>query len=92
MLSTEVTTMAQLIVRNLEAAVKSGLERRAALHGRSMEAEVREILRDAVFQEESEIIGLGTQIANLFRGIGFESESEIPRLGGKIFEPVEFEP
>lgn len=40
--------MAQLIVRNLEAEIVSALRRRAAEHGRSMEAEHREILRQAL--------------------------------------------
>ena len=40
--------MAQVIVRNLEDAVKRKLQRRAARHGRSMEEEIRDILRDAV--------------------------------------------
>ena len=40
--------MAQLVVRNLEDDVKRGLQRRAMMHGRSMEAEVRDILRAAV--------------------------------------------
>ena len=42
--------MAQLIVRNLEEAVKRKLKlkRRAARHGHSMEQEIREILRNAV--------------------------------------------
>ena len=35
--------MAQVIVRNLEDSVKRKLQRRAAKHGRSMEAEAREI-------------------------------------------------
>ncbi len=36
--------MAQLVVRNLPEAVKARLKRRAELHGRSLEAEVRDIL------------------------------------------------
>jgi antitoxin FitA len=39
--------MAQLVVRNLEDAVKRRLKRRADKHGRSMEEEVRDILRAA---------------------------------------------
>lgn len=35
--------MAQIIVRNIEAEVKSRLQRRAKRHHRSMEEEVREI-------------------------------------------------
>ena len=37
--------MAQIVVRNLEQAVKDWLKTRAAGHGRSMEEEVRDILR-----------------------------------------------
>jgi plasmid stability protein len=40
--------MAQFIVRHLEQDVKGRLKRRAARHRRSMEEEVRHILRDAV--------------------------------------------
>lgn len=40
--------MAQLIVRNLDDSLVARLKRRAADHRRSMEAEHREILRDAL--------------------------------------------
>lgn len=40
--------MAQLIVRNIEAAVVQQLKRNAAEHGRSAEEEHREILRKAL--------------------------------------------
>lgn len=40
--------MAQLIVRNLEEEIVQALKRRAGLHGRSAEAEHREILRNAL--------------------------------------------
>lgn len=40
--------MANITIRNLDDAVKHGLQVRAARHGRSMEDEVRHILRDAV--------------------------------------------
>ena len=40
--------MAQLIVRNLDEAVVARLRRRAAERGRSMEAEHRDILRQAL--------------------------------------------
>lgn len=39
---------AQLLVRNLDVDVVSRLRQRAAAHGQSMEAEHREILRDAL--------------------------------------------
>ena len=40
--------VAQLIVRNLDPDIVARLRRRAAEHGRSMEAEHRDILRDAL--------------------------------------------
>lgn len=45
--------MAQLIVRNLEDEVVQALQRRAAEHGRSAEAEHREILKAALLPERS---------------------------------------
>jgi plasmid stability protein len=64
--------MAQVIVRNLEDTVKRKLQRRAARHGRSMEEEVRDILRNAVKEEGRHRKGLGTEIAALFKGIGLD--------------------
>ena len=40
--------MAQLIVRNIDKAIVKALRSRAARHGRSAEAEHREILKDAL--------------------------------------------
>lgn len=45
--------MAQLIVRNLEDDVVQALKERAGQHGRSAEAEHREILRQALAPEPS---------------------------------------
>ena len=70
--------MAQLIVRNLENAVKVRLQRRAKRHGRSMEEEARDILRNAVNEEDTPRLGLGTEIASLFTKVGLESD--IPEL------------
>jgi antitoxin FitA len=59
--------MAQLVVRNIESGVKARLQRRARRNGRSMEEEVRDILRAAVHKEESTRAGgLGTELAALF--------------------------
>ncbi len=70
--------MAQLIVRNLDEAVKRKLKRRAARHNRSMEEEVRDILRNAVKDDGRARKGLGTAIAERFKGI--ELEEPIPEL------------
>jgi plasmid stability protein len=67
--------VAQFIVRNVENAVKLRLQRRARRHGRSMEAEVREILRNAVSQEEDVPAGgLGSEISALFANAGLDSD------------------
>ena len=63
--------MAQLLVRGIENEVKVKLKRRAKRHGRSMEEEVREILRDATKDVSERREGLGTRIASRFRKVGF---------------------
>ncbi len=45
--------MAQLIVRNLEEELVEALKLRAAAHGRSAEAEHRELLREALLRRPS---------------------------------------
>jgi plasmid stability protein len=81
--------MAQVIVRNLEDAVKRKLERRAARHGHSMEEEVRDILRNAVKDEARPERGLGTEIAERFKGIGLDEP--IPELRGYVIKPAKFD-
>ena len=58
--------MAAIVIRNLDDATKRALQRRAAEHGRSMEAEARAILDAAVRPPESR--GLGSEMAKAFRG------------------------
>jgi antitoxin FitA len=73
--------MAQLIVRNIEAEVKEKLRRRAMRHGRSMEEEIRDILRNALKDEARRTArGLGSEIAALFAAIGLDCD--IPELRG----------
>jgi plasmid stability protein len=74
--------MAQILVRDIEDDVKERLQRRAARHGHSMEAEIRDILRDAVKADTEPAGGLGTEIAALFRGIGLQRGEDIPELRG----------
>lgn len=77
--------MGQLVVRNLESSVKTRLQRRAKQHGRSMEEEVREILRNAVNEPGFPSAGLGTEISSLFAKAGLESD--IPELHGSEIRP-----
>ena len=82
--------MAQILVRDIEDDVKERLQRRAARHGRSMEAEVRDILRNVVREEMQPAGELGTEIAALFKDIGLRVDEEIPELRGyKIKNPFE---
>lgn len=46
--------MADIILRNLEEPLKQALRERAARHGRSMAAELREIVREALSQPEQD--------------------------------------
>jgi plasmid stability protein len=58
--------MAQLLIRQLDEDTKARLRRRAARHGRSMEAEARDILRQGLQAEAPQAAeGLGTRIARL---------------------------
>jgi plasmid stability protein len=81
--------MAQLVVRNIEDSVKLRLQRRAARRGRSMEEEVRDILRDAVKGEEPSAGGLGTKIAARFKKVGLKTG--IPELRGHKIKPPSFD-
>jgi plasmid stability protein len=90
MISTEETPgMAQFVVRNLDEEVKLRLQRRAALHGRSMEEEVRDILRNAVKEGEPRAGGLGSEIASLFARTGLETD--IPELRGHVVKSATFD-
>ena len=84
--------MAMLTVRNLPDDVHRALRVRAALHGHSTEAEVREILATAVKPETR--VRLGDAIAALGRKIGLTNEDlEASNQGrDKIpAEPLRFE-
>jgi len=83
--------MAQLVVRNIENEVKANLQRRAKRHGRSMEEEVREILRDAAKSEAKGGKGLGTEIASLFRNVGLKPGEEIQELRDIRLQVPDFE-
>lgn len=81
--------MAQFTVRNLEEDVKRGLQRRAALHGCSMEEEVRRILRQAVKAQAQPGAGLGSRIATRFAGGGLDAD--LPELKGQSAQPARFD-
>lgn len=85
--------MAQLLVRNLEDQLKTRLQRRAERHGQSMEAEARDILRNALKEEEAQSVGFGTASVALFsgQGIALEKREEIREWRGFLLDPISFE-
>lgn len=81
--------MAQLVVRNIDNAVKVRLQRRARRKGHSMEQEVRDILRNATNEKDVPLGGLGTEISSLFTKAGLDGE--IPELHGHQIKPQPFD-
>jgi antitoxin FitA len=67
--------MSTLTVRNLDEDLKTRLRVRAAQHGRSMEAEVREILRESLAPSQPR--GIGSRIHARLAGLGLD-EIEFP--------------
>ena len=75
-----------VVVRKLPPGLKQGLRERAAAHGRSVEAEVRQILMDVVFPPEDFVLEWVDGTRRLPAG----PDLEIPqREPGR--EPVVFE-
>jgi plasmid stability protein len=79
--------MSAINIRNLSEETHRALRARAASHGRSMEAEARVILDEAV--RPAERLGLGTALVELFRPLG-GVELNIERDPAPR-EPVRFE-
>ena len=82
--------MAQFVVRDLEEEIKTRLKRRAARHGRSMEEEIRQILRNAAKDSIRPIAKLGSRIAGRFSGAGLKID--LPELRGQAVRPAELKP
>jgi len=80
--------MAQFTVRNIEDDIKVRLKRRAVRHGTSMEAEVRQILRNALKDDELRAgTGLGSRIAARFKRAGLVDL--LPELRGQAPQPAD---
>jgi plasmid stability protein len=82
--------MAQILVRNLDDRLKNRLQRRAKRHGRSMEEEAREILRNAL-REEAPSVGFGTASVALFSGQGTSLDEPIQEIRSFRMEIPDFE-
>lgn len=79
--------MAQLTVRDIEDDIKVRLKRRAVRHGTSMEAEVRQVLRNALKDDELRAgPGLGSRMAARFKTVGLIDP--LPELRGQAPQPA----
>jgi plasmid stability protein len=81
--------VAQFVVRHLEEDVAEKLKKRAKRHARSMEDEVRHILRTAVQERPESVQKLGTRIAQRFRRSGLTSD--LPEFRGVAARAAEFD-
>jgi antitoxin FitA len=85
------TAMATLTIRNIDATVKERLRVRAARHARSMEAEARTILSEAVAAErEAPEPNLAEAIRRRFAPLGGVDLEPTPREF--VGEPPSFDP
>ncbi len=62
--------MASITIRRLDESLKARLRVRAAYHGRSMEEEAREILRNSLKETPRKELDLGSAIRRHFADIG----------------------
>lgn len=68
--------MTTLTIRGLDEETRARLRIRAAYHGRSMEAEVRAILR-AALSPHAQSVGLGSRIHSRFAALG-DADLDLP--------------
>jgi plasmid stability protein len=71
--------MASITIRNLEEPLKARLRIRAATHGRSMEDEARDILRNALNREPLQPANLAAAIRRRFAPLGGVELPDAPR-------------
>jgi plasmid stability protein len=71
--------MASITIRNLEETTKRKLKVRAAMHGRSMEQEAREILKAALTERPKKQVNLAEAIRRRFEPLGGVELEPLPR-------------
>ena len=76
-----------LLIRNLPESLKPALRRRAAAHGRSVEAEARVILEEAVAADVDFVSWWLAEMASAPPG----EPLPVPDRGGQSREPVAFD-
>lgn len=81
--------MASITIRNLERSIKEKLRIQAAKHGRSMEEEVRSILKETFAKESGQPENLAKKIHKRFAAFGGVNLPDIERE--PIRQPINFE-
>ena len=81
--------MAVMTIRNIDDTIKLRLRLQAAMHGRSMEDEARDILRSALSTDIPRPRSLGQAIHARFAAIGGVDLPPLPREA--IREPIDFD-
>jgi plasmid stability protein len=81
--------LASITIRNLDEPLKSRLRIQAAIHGRSMEEEARDILRAALNQQPKRPGNLAAAIRARFAPLGGVELPELPRE--PMREPLGFD-
>lgn len=71
--------MASITVRNLQTDTKRKLKIRAAMNGRSMEQEAREILKSALAQTSKKKTNVAERIHEIFGPLGGVEVERLPR-------------
>ena len=82
--------MATLTIRNIDAPLKERLRIRAARNGRSMEAELRQIVREALSSDRKPEPNIAEAIRRRFLPFGGVDELE-PHPPVPVGEPPEFD-
>jgi len=70
--------MASITIRNLEADTKRRLKIRAAMNGRSMEQEAREILKSALARTSKKKANVAERIHEIFGPLGGVEVERLP--------------
>ena len=71
--------MASIVIRNLDEGTKRKLKIRAAVNGRSMEQEAREILKSALAQPLKKKGNIAERVREIFAPLGGVELERVPR-------------
>lgn len=82
--------MPTLTIRNVEDGVHSFLRKQAAEHGHSMEAEVRDILKQTMRSKQGKPGEVAQHIHDIFARIGGADDLVLPERDKDVPEPMTF--